>query len=92
MSDDLVKRLRDGKRGHSSPHVLIDRADAADRIETLTAENERLRERFAIACATIEDIENPFNEGRGTPQERVAFEMAVDEAALIARAALGDTQ
>lgn len=122
MTDDLVKRLREEAADWDEPKHS-DEVDvrgmlhnAADRIEALTAENERLersvdswtddartyannadywkaeverlREAFAIACATIEDIENPFNEGRGTPQEQVAFEMAVDEAALIARAAL----
>jgi len=55
MTDDLVKRLRDGvpccdpDAGNGEGSFYIDDAnetmcEAADRIEALTAENERLRE------------------------------------------------
>ena len=45
MTDDLVKRLRDScvyNEQHYAPDPLV--AEAADRIEALTAENKRLRE------------------------------------------------
>ena len=45
MTDDLVKRLRDSfvyDQQHYAPDPLV--AEAADKIEALTAENERLRE------------------------------------------------
>jgi uncharacterized small protein (DUF1192 family) len=44
MTDDLVKRLRDScvyNEQHYAPDPLV--AEAANRIEALTAENERLR-------------------------------------------------
>ena len=40
MSDDLVKRLR-GWRGYHQANLSV---EAADRIEALTAERDRLRE------------------------------------------------
>jgi hypothetical protein len=43
MTVELVARLRAMERAHSSPHILIDRKEAADLIETQAAEIERLR-------------------------------------------------
>ena len=52
MTDDLVKRLRDSfvyDQQHYAPDPLV--AEAADRIEALTAENERLREALVKVAA-----------------------------------------
>jgi hypothetical protein len=80
MTDDLVKRLRDGvpccdpDAGNGEGSFYVDDAnetmcEAADRIEALTAEVERLRE-------ALESIAN--NHGVGD----ISWEMTVARAAL----------
>jgi len=79
MTDDLVKRLRDScvyNEQHYAPDPLV--AEAADRIEALTAENERLRNDHASAVAELNKTKallKGYRRGYKT-----------------ARAALGDTQ
>ncbi len=48
MTDDLVKRLRSNRPIPTLPH------EAADRIEALTAENERLREALRVYAGPLE--------------------------------------
>ena len=84
MIDDLVSHLREVGRDYDfHENALV--YEAADRIEALTAENERLRE-------ALETIAEERDAGRhdGLPEPCPAHEDVTMWA--IARAALGDTQ
>jgi hypothetical protein len=54
QTDELVKRLRDWvpakgpPEGRTAPDAVADMREAADRIEALTAENERLRKALRV--------------------------------------------
>ncbi len=96
MTDDLVAKLRDEDSYYrlQEKHWCIDaeelerqRLAAADRIEALSAESERLREKLIGIRAEIDDMENPFN-GGGAPDAEYGFEVAVDQAFNIVTAAL----
>lgn len=113
MTDDLVKRLRDGvpccdpDAGNGEGSFYIDDAnetmcEAADRIEALTAENERLRkDRDATLDALFDAIALI---GHAMPMETTAliggermvaknvWQKGHDIMFPRARAALGDTQ
>jgi hypothetical protein len=89
MTDDLVKRLRSGvpccdpDAGNGEGSYYVEDADetmheAADRIEALTAENERLRNDHASAVAELNKTKALLKGYRRGYKN--------------ARAALGDTQ
>jgi len=76
MTDDLVKRLRDSfvyDQQHYAPDPLV--AEAADRIEALTAENERLRaalSKIAAECwVTVGTDAQMYSRWRKLAVERV---------------------
>ena len=79
MSDDLAKRLRLWGE-HGLTNTLSDLVEAADRIEALTAENERLRQfaQNAERCAA-----------HGLAGD---WSIALHDIKREARAALGDKQ
>jgi hypothetical protein len=60
MTDDLVQRLRDWvpaegpPEGRTAPDAVADMRQASDRIEALTAENERLREALRVYAGPLE--------------------------------------
>ena len=90
MTDDLVKRLRDVGRDYDfHENALV--YSAADRIEALTAENERLRaalrEMFEVVCG-----ETGFAQAVRADSGFAYPWPALDLAEAKARAALGDTQ
>ena len=70
MTDDLVAKLRDEDSYYrlQEKHWCIDaeelerqRLAAADRIEALEAENERLREALGFAIRTLEEDMEEYN-------------------------------
>jgi hypothetical protein len=74
MTDDLVKRLRDVGRGYDfHENALV--YSAADRIEALTAENERVREalsKIAAECwVTVGTDAQMYSRWRKLAVERV---------------------
>ena len=86
MTDDLLKRLRHCSKncGDEYLHELTGRS--ADRIEALTAENERLRVQLADLANTINIVGSHYHKAQ------VALDDLVLDVKKRARAALGDTQ
>ena len=87
MTDDLVEALREGVDGDPNmglSYANDTMAEAADRIEALTAENERLRE----ALTTAKNALNLLSHGEGDDYRMEWLE----EVLAKTRAALGDTQ
>ena len=88
MTDDLVKRLRT-KYCCSAWADDCNCGEAADRIEALTAENERLR---GLVEELADDLEVEVRDRWGY-DERLAHKLKRDMDVINrARAALGDTQ
>jgi hypothetical protein len=103
MTDDLVKRLRDSfvyDQQHYAPDPLV--AEAADRIEALTAENERLRAALdevwkqATTMRNASRLVSPYPTDHA--KRRIWVRSLYHEGKRLlellkpARAALGDTQ
>jgi len=74
MNDDLVQRLRSNRPIPTLPH------EAADRIEALEAENERLREALAhIAFSGADGPYGEFGEALNEHQMRRVAKAALQE-------------
>jgi hypothetical protein len=87
MTDDLVKRLRSNRPIPTLPH------EAADHIEALTAENERLREALKRIARFDVGLQSLIEDGADTPENRAKYyEGRVEYRRSIARAALPETE
>ena len=103
MTDDLRKRLRAkvdvGSSLLDGLPVNPDGPEAADRIEALTAENERLREAAIDVSASLVAAISLLERGgkaakKAAPSDHMFDQMVLDYKASLnrARTALGDTQ
>ena len=93
----LVERLRDNLWGHSVTDTLSnwvnERQQAADRIEALSAENERLNEESAILRSAMQLIADGFRLGLADNKQPVRIVLdaeALSKSAKLALAALGE--